>query len=228
MEIVRARGIDAAPTARGHVVVIDVLRAFTTAAYALDAGAEKIVLVSTAEEAFALRGTIDGAVLAGEKRGRKVEGFDHGNSPDEISRAELRDRTLVLRSSSGTQGVVRATNAECILLGSLVVASATARWLARNARVVTLLAMGSPDGPDGPEDDACADFLAALLDGAKPDVARTLETVRASKAARLAFDPSVDWISPQDVECATRIDRFAFAMRVRAENGRLVARALPA
>lgn len=233
MNVRIAPRLASAPDARGHVVVIDVMRAFTTAAYAIASGAERIVLVGTPEEAFALRASgaraVDGArgariVLVGEDRGRKIAGFDHGNSPAEIERADLRGATVVLRSSSGTQGVVAATHATQVLLGSLVTASATARFLRAHATEVTLVPMGSPFGGDGAEDDACADHLAALVAGADPDVEATLARVRASDAAREALDPAVDWTSADDLARACRVDAFDFALPVAREDGRLVAR----
>lgn len=220
-----ARRIEAAPTARGHVVVIDVLRAFTTAAYALASGAERIVLVSGIDEAFALRARLQRAVLVGESAGRKIEGFDHGNSPAEIADADLTGRTVILRSSSGTQGVVQARAADAICLGSLVTAAATVRYLRAHAREVTLLAMGSPYSGEGAEDDACAEHMSALLRGGRVDVARTLRLVRESEAGRQALDPAVDWTSTADLERATAIDRFDFALPVVREDGLFVARA---
>jgi len=222
--VVRASGVEAAAEARGAVVVIDVLRAFTTAAYAFGAGARAIVLVATHAEAFALRDArFPDALLVGEIGGRPIPGFDHGNSPEAVARLDLSGRTLILRSSSGTQGVVRARAAASVWLGSLVVATATARALAAE-RAVTLLAMGSTGGPDGPEDEACAELLERLLAGREPDAAAVTAAVRASPAARKAFDPSVDWITPGDVEHALAIDRFDFAMRVDRRDGLLVAR----
>lgn len=220
----RARGIESAASALGHVVVIDVLRAFTTAAYAFASGAERIVLVASADESFALRSQIANAVLVGEHEGRKIAGFDHGNSPAEIARTDLCGKTVVLRSSSGTQGVVGATRASAIVLGSLVVASATARWLRAHADEVTLLAMGTPFGGDGLEDDACAEHIEALLAHRTPEPQRTRETVLASDAAKLALDPTVDWISSADLDCALAIDRFDYAMTVERETGLWVAR----
>lgn len=229
MKVTIARRIESAATARGHVVVIDVMRAFTTAAYALAAGAERIVLVASTETAFELRqrfGRARGhhAVLVGESEGRKIEGFDHGNSPPEMERADLAGRTVILRSSSGTQGVVRARAATSIALGSLVVASATARWLRAQATEVTLLAMGSPYSGRGEEDDACAEFLSSLLLHERADADRAIQAVRASEAGRQALDPSVDWTSPEDLDAACAIDRFDFAMPVTLEDGLLVAR----
>src|SRR5262245_38288268 len=116
-------GIEGARAAEGVVVVIDVMRAFTTAAYAFDAGILEIELVSTAEEALAVPG-----FRMGEIGGRLIPGFDHNNSPSRLIGRQLAGRG-VLRTGSGTQCVVAASRASEIWLGSLVVASATARAL---------------------------------------------------------------------------------------------------
>ena len=227
MDIVEAYGIETAPAARGHVVVIDVLRAFTCAAFAFDAGAEAIVLVSTVDEALAVRRARPGVILFGEVGGRIIPGFDFGNSPHDLvhARDRLRGKTLVQRTGSGTQGVTSARNADAVYLGSLPVASATCRHLHRiGAGSVTLLAMGSPSGSDGPEDVACRGYMADVLRGREPDREEAIRQVRESKGGRWALDPSVDWISPGDLACATDIDRFAFAMPVTREDGLLVAR----
>lgn len=218
-------GIDAAPNAEGHVVVIDVLRAFTTAAYAFAAGAEAIVLVKDPEEAFALKKKNQDLLLAGEIDGRPIPGFDYGNSPEVMSRQKLAGRRLVLRSSSGTQGVVAAKGADQVLLGSLVVARATALYLKlAGPKTATLLAMGSQQALDKEEDLACSDYMAALLADKTPDKAEFARRVRESPAGRNALDPKVDWISPEDVDRAVEVDRFDFAMPVANEYGLLIAR----
>lgn len=226
MNIDRKRGVEQAATARGDVVVIDVLRAFTTAAFAFGAGASEIVLVATPEQAFALKERFPRAKLVGEVGGRPIAGFDYGNSPAAIARAKLNGRTIILRSSSGTQGVVRARAAERIWLGSLPVAGVTSVFLTQRAKHVTLLAMGAADGLDGPEDDACADVLEDLLNGREPDMKRVGDTIRASPGGQRALDPSIDWITPDDLEYALDYDLFGFAMPVTRENDLLVARAV--
>ena len=227
MEIVEAYGIESAPAARGHVVVIDVLRAFTCAAYAFDRGAAAIVLVSTTDEAFAVRRARPDVILMGEVGGRLIPGFDFANSPHDLARSgeRLRGRTPVQRTGSGTQGVTSAASADAVCLGSLAVASATCRYLQRiGAQTVTLLAMGSPSGSDGPEDVACRAFMAETLRGRVPDRDAAVRQVRESKGGRWALDPAVDWISPGDLDCATSVDAFDFAMPVAREDGLLVAR----
>jgi 2-phosphosulfolactate phosphatase len=225
MHVRRARGVEGARGARGTVVVIDVLRAFTTAAFAFASGAREIELVATPEEALARKRTDPALLLVGEVGGRPIPGFDHGNSPERMAELDLTDRAVVLRSSSGVQGALAAApTAEHVLLGSLVTASATESAARALGRDVVLVAMGSPAGPDGPEDEACADLLEALLRGERPDLERVVRKVRESPAGRQALDPSIDWITPVDLERALEIDRFDFALEARVEGERLVAR----
>ena len=225
MRVRTARGLEQARGARGTVVVIDVLRAFTTAAYAFASGARAIELVGTPEEGLARKRAEPELVLVGEVGGRPIAGFEHGNSPERMAALDLGGRTLVLRSSSGVQGALAALpTADALLLGSLVTATATVRALRALDRDVTLVAMGSPDGPDGPEDDACAFLLAAMLRGEACDLERIARTVRESPAGRQALDPAIAWITPGDLEHALAVDRFDFAVWARLEQGRLIAR----
>ena len=84
--------------------------------------------------------------------------------------------------------------------------------------------MGSPYDEDGAEDDACAEHIEDLLRARTPDRRWISSRVVASTAARHALDPSIDWITPGDLECALDIDRFDFAMRAQREDGLWIAR----
>ena len=90
--------IDRAHEAIGTVVVIDVVRAFTTAAYALAAGAKEIVLVDSVEKAFRLREESPNSLLMGEVKGDPIAGFDYGNSPYELSQADVAWKVDILRA----------------------------------------------------------------------------------------------------------------------------------
>jgi 2-phosphosulfolactate phosphatase len=225
MNIVEKYGIESAPDCEGHVVVIDVLRAFTTAAFAFSSGVDEIFLVSSADEAFEIKKRNPGVILVGENRGRKIEGFDFGNSPEAMSKIDLSGKRIVLRSSSGTQGVVQAKGAEQILLGSLVVASSTVKFLnLATPNVVSLLAMGSPKGPDKEEDLACRTYMKHLLEKEPIDQQKIIDEVTNSPAGRMALDPEVHWKTAGDLECAVSIDKFRFAMPVFREGQFLIAR----
>ena len=73
--------LQGAQEARGTVVIVDVFRAFTTAAVAFSNGAEKIVLVAEVDEALQLRENGVGEVCIGEVNGIRPDGFDMGQLP---------------------------------------------------------------------------------------------------------------------------------------------------
>jgi 2-phosphosulfolactate phosphatase len=212
-----ARYLDGAKSATGHAVIVDVFRAFTTAAFCVAAGAREIVLLADHEEALRMKEHDPSLFLSGEIEGKPIPGFDVGNSPTAVERLDLTGRRVVQRTSSGTQGVVAASGARAILLGSFVIASATARYLGRSAKDVTIVAMG-PNG-DRNEDVACADYIAGLLRGERPAI---------PPINMPGDDPGVgwpDWFPRRDAELACEVDRFDFALPVAREGGLLIARA---
>lgn len=203
----------------GAAVVIDVLRAFTTAAYAFAAGAEEIILVSTVEEAFALRAHHPGVLLTGEVRGKSIAGFDFGNSPLEFTDRCVKGKTLVQRTTAGTQGVVRSKNAAPILCTGFATASATVRSLLAIAPPeITLVCTGVEEEHGGEADIACADLLQQLLEGRRPDPAPFLRRVLDSAWGQL-FGTSPELPSRQDLAPCARLDTFDFAMQVARRGG---------
>jgi len=212
--------LETCPDATGAVVAIDVVRAFTTAAYAFAAGASEIILAGTVEEALTLREQFPGTFLMGEVDGLPVSEFDFGNSPTEIAGLDLTGRRLIQRTSAGTQGVVRSTSAELLLAGSLVCAGATARYL-RQAQPerVTFVITGILLGRDGDEDIACADYLTALLRGEQPDIAPFIRRVYESTTGHLFTDPDHPEFSEADLARCVEVDRFDFALVVERRDG---------
>jgi len=210
--------------ATGVVVVIDVIRAFTTAAYALASGAEGIRLVGTVGEALALRERLPGAWVMGEVDGLQPPEFDLGNSPTAVEGLDLRGRPLIQRTSAGTQGVVRSMpRAEHLLACSLVCACATAEHIRRLApRAVTFVITGvHADGGqnDGDEDAACADYLEALLSGAEPDVERIVDRVLRSQAVSKFWDPAHPEYPREDLDRCVAVDRFPRPLVVTHVDG---------
>ena len=129
MEIVLSSLLNGAKEAQGTVVIIDVYRAFTTAAIAFSKGAEKIILVSEIEEALELKRNGIGSICMGEVGGMRPEGFDFGNSPFELSNADVVGKTIIQSTRAGTVGVNAALKAEKIYACSLVIAESTAKAL---------------------------------------------------------------------------------------------------
>jgi 2-phosphosulfolactate phosphatase len=87
-----------------RIVVVDVLRTCTSIIHALRNGAAKVIPVETVEDATRLAQTLDpkSRLLCGEREGRKVSGFDLGNSPREYERAKVEGATLVFASTNAS------------------------------------------------------------------------------------------------------------------------------
>lgn len=199
------------------VVVIDVLRAFTTAAFAFSAGAARIIAVETIEEAFAFKNQDADFLLVGERNRRKIDGFDFTNSPHEIQKTDLNMRTLVQRTSCGTRGIIQAKQSKHVLPASFVVAEATYRRILEiNPEKVTFLITGN-DQSD--EDLAFAEYLSLKLENRSPvDPAPFLQRVIDSPLGR-QFRRIPQSSYPMDLQLAVHLDRFSFAMQVKDESG---------
>ena len=225
MEIRLGSLVRDAREAEGTAVIIDVFRAFTTAAIAFDRGASRIVLVAEVEEALALRRRGVGDLLMGEVAGKRPDGFDSGNSPYEISQADLTGRTLIQSTRAGTVGVAAANNAEAIFLGSLVVCEATAAAIrVAGPALVSIIAMGDQGRARSDEDEQCALYLRNLIEGRSPPASAVKRLIREGGATQKFFDDSQPQFHPKDAELALQINRYPFAMRVTREDGLLVAR----
>ena len=232
MQIQKAT-LETCATANGLVVAIDVLRAFSTAAYALAAGVREIILVGTVEEAFQLRQRFPDYLIMGEDNGLPVLGFDFSNSPAELILSQhngahdLHGRVMIQRTSAGTQGIVHSQRANNLLATSFVVASATARAIRQiNPESLTFVITGIAAGSRfnasddalaafGDEDAACAEYIECLLAGLSPDPATFQQRVLNSGPGRIFSNPARPEFPEADLELCTAIDRFDFAMRVR-------------
>ncbi len=222
VDVVRIHGSNA-EQARGVVVVIDVLRAFTVSAYALAGGARELLLVRGVEEALTLRDEAHpDALLAGEVGGRLIPGFDLNNSPARMQSADVRDRLIIQRTGAGTQGAVNARHASRLLVASLVNARATATYAAQLAATIgagqmTLMPTASTfedGGRQSIEDEACADYLEALLtrrDDADAVLARSIERISAIECSGI-FLQGLEDFPAGDVTAALAANRFDFAM----------------
>lgn len=206
--------LDSCHTAAGLVIAIDVIRAFTTAACVLSRGASAVIPVGSIEEALAIREHNPDWLVCGEMKGLPPAGFNFGNSPTQVLELDLSGRTVVQRTSAGTQGIVRSTGAAALLAASFVVASATVEYVRSLAPAdVTFVTTGSVfDGGD--EDVSCAEYLQACLSGFAPDPAPYLDRVRSAHDARPFFDPSRPEFPETDIMYCTDLDRFDFAMPV--------------
>jgi 2-phosphosulfolactate phosphatase len=220
--------LSGARQAEGISVVIDVLRAFTCAAYMANLGADKILLVAEPDKVLQLKRE-NGYLAVGEVDGIPVPGFDLGNSPTQIQaagQAFFKGRTVALRTSAGVTGAVAAAHrSDLVLLGSYVTARAIARYiknLSPQPRVVSLVAMGSAGLETTPEDERCADYLEQLLTGRPYDHAIALREIVEHEATQKFLRNDQGHYPPADPIYCLQRDLFDLVLVARLEEGQLV------
>ena len=225
MEIRMGSLVRDAREAEGTVIIIDVFRAFTTAAIAFDHGATRITLVAEVEEARDLHSRGVGDLLMGEVDGRRPEGFDFGNSPYEVSQADFTGRSVVQSTRAGTVGVAAADRAAAIYLGSFVVAEATVQAVTQeDPALVSIIAMGQQGRERTDEDEQCGLYLRNLLEGRRPEAAAVRSLVMSGGAVPQFLDGRQPQYHPEDPVLALQLNKYSFAMKVTREDGLLVAR----
>jgi 2-phosphosulfolactate phosphatase len=220
--------------AGGLAVVIDVLRATTTIVHALAAGCVAIRPCAEVAEAKRLAdGMRAGKVLlGGERDGKPLAGFDVGNSPGEYTPARCQGTTLVLTTTNGTRALLRAAEAERVLVAGFVNFSAVCEQLGRDRRPIHIVCAGGAGDPA---------FEDTLLAGAFVEFLSDAEAVRLNDSARLAWDcfltdgsdlPGALEVSDggehlkrlgyaEDVVDAGKVDRFTLVPELRRDPMRV-------
>ncbi|MEU8887607.1 2-phosphosulfolactate phosphatase [Streptomyces sp. NPDC048442] len=202
-------------------VVVDVMRAFTVAAWAFAQGAEKIVLAESLDEALALKASHP--EWAALKDGPPAPGFDMVNSPGLLRSFDLGGRTVVQKTTAGTVGALAVKEALLVLCAGFVVAEATARLLrARESDSVTFVVTGEEGQAE--EDLACAQYIARRVAGAGTDAAEFLRRAAGSRAAAELAEGVRQGVHPDDVALCLEVDRFPFAMVASLEDSLMVLR----
>ena len=226
--------LSGAKEARGLTVVIDVFRAFSLECYLYDLGAKLVRPVGSIEEARELQKKIPGSVLIGERQGIKVEGFDFGNSPSQVSaeKEKIEGKVIIHTTSAGTQGIVNAVGATEILTGSLVNAKAVAEYIraaatktrddnsSRKELEVSLVAMGLSANREAAEDELCAEYIKSLVEENKilPAFEERRQDLKNHDGKRF-FDPSLQEHFPEkDYYMCIKQDLFPFVLRIGKDD----------
>jgi len=124
------------------VVVIDIFRATTSICYGIDNGAEAIIPVSQVEECVAYQEIHPEYLLAAERNGEVVSGFDFGNSPFSYTKEKVNGKTVVLTTTNGTHALHLSRSAKKIIIGSFLNLTAVCDWLKDQHENVLLVCAG--------------------------------------------------------------------------------------
>ena len=217
-------GISECKSASGAAVVIDVMRAYTVAAWAIHLGVSRMILVDDIDIALELKSRLPGSLAL--KDGAPVEGFDLYNSPADLQDADIRGKTIVQRTTAGTIGAVAVRHCNPLICTGFVCASAVARRL-RNLAPDELAYVVTGEDGTAEEDLSCAEFIDALIGDPGTDPAPYLRRASESRAAvdiRQAAAEGYPGINPRDVEMCLDVNRFNFTLEASVEDELLVLR----
>jgi len=201
-------------------IVIDVIRAFSLAHCALNRGAKKIHLVNNTEEAFSLKRKAPDIILTGEIGGYPIAGFDVDNSPSSLYRFNLKNKTLVQKTTNGVKAVLKCLQASYVFVTGFTCARSTAIHInnlikSKDIRTINIIT----SHPSGDDDFACAEFIKAIILNQKHLSAdKVSERIINSEAAKKFFNPNNDVFKEDDIKyCATEISSD-FTMQVDASD----------
>ena len=124
------------------VVIVDIFRATSSICYGIDNGAEAIIPVAEVEECLAYRDKGFNYLLAAERNGEVVDGFDFGNSPFSYTKEKVGGKTVVLTTTNGTQALHLSRSAKKIVIGSFLNLSALSQWLKMQNESILLVCAG--------------------------------------------------------------------------------------
>ncbi|MFG3230867.1 2-phosphosulfolactate phosphatase [Streptomyces antibioticus] len=202
-------------------VVVDVMRAYTVAAWAFAQGAEKIVLAESLDDARSLKARHPDWVTL--KDGPPSPGFDAVNSPALLRSTDLTGRTVVQKTTAGTVGALAVKDASLVLCASFVVAEATARVVRTRASDDVTFVITGEDGR-AEEDLACAHYMARRITEPSTDPTDYLERAANSGAAAELSQGVREGSHPDDVPLCLELDRFPFAMLATQEDTLMILR----
>ncbi|MEG6586526.1 2-phosphosulfolactate phosphatase [Dendrosporobacter sp. 1207_IL3150] len=199
-----------------NAVVIDVFRATTSIATAFANGCKELIPVEKIDEAFKMLELYPDALLAGEREGILINGFNLGNSPFEYSNSNIGGKTVIMTTTNGTFALKCAANTEKVYTASFVNCAAVCQKLEQEDRDIVIICSGT-EGRFSVEDTLCAGLISdrlnkvavlsdtaqaaqAMYQGYKDDFEnRVSESSHAKYLKRIGFDKDIDYCLKHDI-----------------------------
>ncbi len=143
-------------------IAVDVLRATSTMATALAAGAEAVQVFSDLDKLLHISASWEPhkRIRAGERGGSKVEGFDFGNSPLDCTPEQVAGKRLFISTTNGTRALQAIQAASTVLAAALINRQAVVDYLLQTQPDVVWIVASGWEGSFSLEDTVCAGAIA--------------------------------------------------------------------
>jgi len=205
-------------------IIIDVIRAFTVSYYAFKSGIEEIILASSKKEAFELKALNSSYLISGETNGYKDEGFDFGNSPYEISKANLDKKVLIQKTTNGVAVTLNSLNAKNVFVTGYINSLSLIEYIksminssSKKKYKINIIA----SHPSGDDDLACAQYIKTLLINNETNLKEldniTLQRISNCDASHKFWDIKNKDFYINDLVMALNIENSNFIMEVKKD-----------
>lgn len=211
-------------------IIIDVIRAFSVSFYAFENGVKDIIFVSNEDDAFAEKKNNNNIVLSGEVLGYKIENFDFGNSPYDISNTMLNKKTLVQKTTNGVSVTMDSLDANNVYVTGFVNSYSLVEYIKKliltsNNKEFKINIIASH--PTGDDDFACAEYIKHLIldtyDDIKQLEERTVKRILSSDASQKFLDEKNTDFSILDLIMTLSTKRGDFVIEVMQDLDRIKA-----
>lgn len=152
------QGASKAVKTKDAIIIVDTIRASTTYVNAFGSGVERIVPCASREDLLIRLEKYPNSVKSGERQCKKIEGYEYGSSPEEMSVINLTGKTMLSSTTNGSRMVVASNDSPCVVMGSFCNATAVVNYLKKQNRNVTIICSGRL-GEEVIEDNLCAEYL---------------------------------------------------------------------
>jgi len=161
MQVKIEHGIEGAETAvsrQDSIIIVDTIRASTTYVNAFSSGAVRIVPCSSQKHLDEMMTNYPSALKSGERLCKKIEGYDLGSSPEEMSQTDLKGKIILSSTTNGSRMVVASSKSPLVVMGSFCNSSAVVKFVKKQGRNVSIICSGRL-GKKVVEDTLCAEYL---------------------------------------------------------------------
>ncbi len=199
-------------------VVIDAFRAFATASYVLEQHPATYILTTKSTVVSRLASNLSNPLLIGKPEIGADLTYDIPNSPTRVKGLNIKDRNVLHRTEAGAKGVLLAHDADIILAVGFINADATVQYIKTLTNPkVNIVPMGHEAKTPSLEDDACAQYINALLHDQKLNLTQYHTALREGPGSYFFSDDQWQYPRKDFVRCL-KVGRFNFAIQAEVRD----------